>query len=127
MTPGSGPTPQIITVSRGRLGRHLLSGCRRTLTATGLAMAVVASPVLIGDTVYTYGYGNETPQPFSDRLQRLDKNKDGKLSPDEYGSDPVLNSIGRDEGDRDGIGTEDEGDVVAKKVLGPKCLIAFRI
>ncbi len=107
----------------------LLSGGRRTLTATGLARAVVASPVLIGDTVYTYGYGNETPQPFSDRLQRLDKNKDGKLSPDEYGSDPVLNSIARYEGqprrhrDRRRVGC-----VRKRKVFGselPDCL-AYR-
>ena len=123
----SGATPQIVTVSRGKLGMHLVSNGRRTLTATGLAMAVVASPVLVGDTVYTYGYGNETPAPFSERLKRLDKNKDGKLSPDEYGVDPVLNSIARYEGNRDGIVTEDEWDVFARKVLGPNCLIALRI
>jgi len=123
----SGATPQIVTVSRGKLGMHLVSNGRRTLTATGLAMAVVASPALVGDTVYTYGYGNETPVPFSERLKRLDKNKDGKLSPDEYGVDPVLNSIARYEGNRDGIVTEDEWDVFARKVLGPNCLIALRI
>jgi len=63
----------------------------------------------------------------SDRLQRLDKNKDGKLSPDEYGVDPVLNSIAKYEGNRDGIVSEDEWDVFARKVLGPNCLIALRI
>ena len=112
-----GGPPEIVTVSRGRLGMHSVSNGKRTLTMPGLAMAVVASPVLVGDTIFTYGYGNETPAPFSQRLDRLDKNKDGKLSPDEYGEDPVLNSIAKYEGNRDGIVTEDEWDVFARKVL----------
>src|SRR5262245_30555687 len=123
----AGTATQIVTVSRGQLGMHSLSNGRRTLTMPGLAMAVVASPVLVGDTVYAYGYGNETPAPFSQRLERLDKNKDGRLSSDEYGEDPVLNTIARYEGNRDGVVTEDEWDVFARKVLGPNCLIALRI
>ena len=77
--------------------------------------------------MYTFGYGVETPAPFSQRLERLDKNKDGKLSPDEYGDDPILNSVGKNAGNRDGIVTEEEWNVFANRVLGPNCLTAVRI
>ncbi len=124
-TPG-GP-PKVVTASRGKVGVYALADGRRIAAMPGLAVAIVASPVLDGDTMYTFGYGVETPAPFSQRLERLDKNKDGKLSPDEYGDDPILNSVGKNAGNRDGIVTEEEWNVFANRVLGPNCLTAVRI
>ena len=93
----------------------------------GLATAIVASPVLDGDTVYTFGYGVETPAPFAPRLQRLDKNNDSRLSPDGYADVPILNNVGRNAVNRDGVVSEDEWDIFAKRVWGPNCLMAIRM
>ena len=123
----AGSAPRIVTVSRGMFGIHGIKDGRRMVTLPGSAVAVVASPVLDGDTVYTFGYGVETPMPFKPRLERHDKNKDGKISPDEYADDPVLNNIGKNAGNRDGIVSEDEWYIFANRVLGPNCLMAVRI
>ena len=61
------------------------------------------------------------------RLEKLDRNKDGKLSSDEYGEDPILNNVGKNAGNRDGVVSEDEWDLFAKKVVGPNALLAVRI
>jgi outer membrane protein assembly factor BamB len=124
---GKAATPQIVTTSRGQFGMHRLADGRRAITVRGLATAIVASPVLDGDTVYAFGYGVETPAPFLPRLEKLDANKDGKLSSDEYGDDPILNNVAKNAGNRDGIVSEDEWDVFAKRVLGPNALVAIRI
>jgi len=118
---------QIVTVSRGILGLHRAVDGKRTATLPGLAIAIVASPVVDRQTVYTFGYGVESASPFAPRLQRFDKNKDGKLSPDEYGDDAVLNSIGRNAGNRDGIVVEAEFNRWAEGILGPNALHAISL
>ena len=122
-----GADPQVLTVSRGLLGLHRARDGRRAFTLPGFAMAVVSSPTLDGDTAYVFGYGVETPAPFAPRLERLDTNKDRRLSPDEYGVDPILNNVGRNAGNRDRIVTEDEWMIFANKVLGPNALFAVRL
>ena len=124
-TPGN--AAQVLTVSRGLLGLHSAADGRRAFTLPGLAMAVVSSPVLVGDTAYVFGYGVDTAAPFGPRLERLDANKDGRLSADEYGADPILNNVGKNAGNRDGIVTEDEWMLFANKVLGPNALFAVRL
>jgi outer membrane protein assembly factor BamB len=123
----SGADPQILTVSRGMLGLHQARDGRRAFTLPGFAMALVSSPTLDGDTAYVFGYGVETPAPFAPRLEKLDTNKDGRLSPDEYGIDPILNNLGKNAGNRDGNVTEDEWRTFADKVLGPNALFAVRL
>jgi outer membrane protein assembly factor BamB len=123
----SSGTPRIVTVSRGQMGLHDISDGRRTASVPGLATAIVSSPVIDADILYVFGYGVEVPAPFAPRLDRLDRNKDGTLSPEEYTDDPILNNVGKNAGNRDRIVSEDEWDVFAKRVLGPNCLIAIRI
>jgi outer membrane protein assembly factor BamB len=93
----------------------------------GLSTTIVGSPVVDGDTLYGFGYGSDEPPLFAPRLQQFDKNKDGRISPDEYGNDPIMNGIGKMFGNRDGIVTEDEWQTWQKKVLGPNCLFAVKI
>ncbi len=119
--------PQILTAARGQLGTHRIADGKRLLTLRGLPTAVVGSPVLDGNTVYVFGYGNEGPAPFSDRLNRLDTNKDGKLSPEEYGVEPFLTGIAKYVGNRDGIISEDEWLEKQKEIIGPNHLGAYRI
>ncbi|HYI97005.1 MAG TPA: PQQ-binding-like beta-propeller repeat protein [Bryobacteraceae bacterium] len=119
--------PRIITTSRGQFGVHAADTGKREFTLQGLPTAIVASPVLEGDTVYGFGYGVETPAPFAPRLERHDKNKDAVLTPDEFGDDPILNNLSKNAGNRDGVVSQDEWDLFAKRVIGPNCLIAIQM
>ena len=123
----AGAKPRVITTSRGQFGIHAAETGKREFTLQGLATAIVASPVLDGDTVYGFGYGVETPAPFAPRLERHDKNKDNILTADEFGDDPILNNLSKNAGNRDGVVSQDEWDLFAKRVIGPNCLIAIRI
>ncbi|MBI4905927.1 MAG: DUF1254 domain-containing protein [Acidobacteria bacterium] len=118
---------RIITVARGYFGLHNAADGRRTASLNGLATTIVGSPILDGDTVYVFGYGGDSASPFSTRLTRFDKNKDGRITLDEYTNDPIMASIGKNGGNRDGVVTEDEWDAWQRKVLGPNRLTALRI
>lgn len=125
--PSGARTPTIITVSRGMYGAHAPDNGKRIATLRGLAMTIVASPILHDDTLYAFGYGGDAPTPFSRTLARLDKNKDGKLTEDEYSDDAFVRGIAKFVGNRDMVVTEDEWDVKQKAVGGPTCLFALKI
>jgi outer membrane protein assembly factor BamB len=118
---------QIITASRGQLGAHRLDSGARSWSYDELSPAIVASPVLVDDTIFTFGYGNDSATPFSTMLDRHDKNQDGKLSADEYGNNAFLIGIGKYEGDRDRIVNQEEWDEKQRKVLAPSSLLAIRL
>jgi hypothetical protein len=119
--------PSILTVSRGQVGAHLAASGKRTMTFPGLPPTIVASPILDGDTLYFFGYGSESAAPFAAKLARLDKNKDGLLSPDEYGDDAYTRGVGKYKGNRDGIVDQSEWDEKAKETLGLNGLMAVKL
>jgi outer membrane protein assembly factor BamB len=82
--------PTILTVSRGMYGAYAPDTGKRIATLRGLATTIVASPILDGEMVYAFGYGGDAPTPFSRTLARLDTNKDGKLTQDEYTTDAFV-------------------------------------
>ncbi len=123
----NGGEPYVLTASRGQFGAHAVHTGKRAVTWRGLSSAIVSSAAMEGDTLYSFGYGSDAPAPFATRLARLDKNGDGKLSPDEYGVDPFLHGIAKYGGNRDMILTEDEWDAKQREVGGPTFLVAFRI
>jgi outer membrane protein assembly factor BamB len=119
--------PQILTASRGQLGTHRIADGKRLFTMHGLPTTVVGSPILNGNTMYVFGYGSDTPAPFSQRLARFDKDADGRLSPEEYGDEPFLAGIAKYKGNRDRIITEEEWNEKQKEVMGPNHLAAYRL
>ncbi len=123
----AGAAPQILTTSRGQFGAHLLETGKRTWSQHILSPAIVASPVLGQDTVFTFGYGHEAATPFSTALAKYDKNHDGQLSPDEYWSDPFIIAMGRFEGNRDLIVTKEKWDAKWRRVVAPSSLVAMRL
>lgn len=123
----AGGAPLILTASRGQLGVHLLTNGKRTQSLDSIATSIVASPGLNGDTVFAFGYGSDSPAPFTNRLSRYDKNQDGQLSPDEYGNDAFLRGIGKYVGNRDLTITKEEWDEKQRVVLGPNRLMAVRL
>lgn len=116
-----------LTVSRGLFGAHAVADGKRTLNLEGLSPAIVASPILDGDTLYLFGYGDDEAPPFSGRLQRLDKNGDGKLSLDEFGDDAFLRSIAKYGGNRDMMVSQDEWDERRRQILGHNGVMAIRL
>jgi len=122
------PDSRILTVSRGQIGLHAASNGKRLQSMqSGLPPTIVASPILDGDRLYFFGYGSEGPSPFASRLARQDKNKDGQLSPDEYGDDAFTRGIGKYKGNRDGIVTQEEWDQKQRETLGVNGLLAFEL
>lgn len=124
---GEGTAGQLLTASRGQLGLYEPEKGTRQFTLRGLPTTVVGSPVLAGGVLYVQGYGADAPAPFSQRLEKLDANKDGKLTADEYGDEPFLAGIAKYVGNRDMVITEDEWNLKQKEVMGPNCLVAYRL
>ncbi|MBL8214778.1 MAG: PQQ-binding-like beta-propeller repeat protein [Bryobacterales bacterium] len=122
--PGSGT--EILTVGANHLGGHRVADGRRTFT-TDASPSMVAGPVLDGSTLYAFGYGFQTSQPFARILERSDKNKDGVISPDEYGGVNVLRAVGQYIGNRDGVVTEEKWRLWNAHVHGPTGLVAVEI
>ena len=118
---------KIITVSRGQFGVHSAATGKREFSARGVPAAMVSSPVMVGDRVYFFGYGNDEPPPFSTRLAKLDKNGDGQLTPDEYGGDLVLLGIAKYIGNGDMIVTQEKWDAKQREILGPNGMMAYQI
>jgi outer membrane protein assembly factor BamB len=129
--------PIVLTAGPGQYGAHRLKDGKRVFTQPGLSPAMVASPVLAGDTVFAFGYGAATMASFSRALARLDKNHDGQITPDEYRdipgdtpdrqSEAVYVAMGKYMGNRDGIVTQDKFDAWSRHVAGPTGLLAVHL
>ena len=74
-----GQPPQIITAGGGVFGGHAVESGARLWTHAGMAPAMVASPVVTGDTVVGFGYGYDSAPSFADGLKRLDRDGDGRF------------------------------------------------
>jgi outer membrane protein assembly factor BamB len=122
-----GAAPVVITASRGQLGAHRVEDGQRLWSWKNLSPSEVASPVLVDDTLFTFGYGNDRASPFSTPLQRYDRNRDGKLSPDEYGDDAYLKGVGLFVGNLDGIVTQEEYDFRQNMSVAPSSLLAIQL
>ena len=123
----AGGVPVVVTASRGLLGAHRASDGKRLWTRANVAPSVVASPILDNDTLYTFGYGNDTISPFDPQLKKYDKNGDGQLTPDEYGDNAYLSGIGRFGGNRDGIVTKEKYEVRQRMALAPSSLLSIHL
>jgi outer membrane protein assembly factor BamB len=123
----AGLQPVIITASRGQLGAHRISDGERLWSWKKLSPSEVASPILVNDTLFTFGYGNDMASPFSRQLAKYDKNHDGQLTPEEYGDDQYLQGVGQFVGNRDGIVTKEKYDFRQNMSVAPSSLIAFQL
>lgn len=122
-----GGSAQILTVGDRRMGAHDLKSGKRTFTLPALAGAIVASPVLAGNTLYAFGYSFGRPLPFDARLAKLDKNGDGVLGIGEYEDNAWLTGMARFSGNQDGVLNRAEWDDVVRRLDGPSRLVAMRL
>jgi outer membrane protein assembly factor BamB len=123
----AGAAAAVITASRGQLGAHRVDNGKRLWSWKNLSPSEVASPILVNDTLFTFGYGNDRATPFSVPLKKYDKNHDGKLTPDEYGDDAYLSGVGLFVGNLDGVVTQEEFDFRQTMSGGPSSLLAIQL
>ena len=123
----AGVPPAVITASRGQLGAHRVDNGKRLWSLKTLSPSEVASPILVSDTLFTFGYGNDRATPFSVPLQKYDKNGDARLTPDEYGEDAYLKGVALFAGNNDGVVTKEEFDFRQNMSGGPSSLLAIQL
>jgi outer membrane protein assembly factor BamB len=123
----AGDRAAVITASRGQLGAHRVDNGKRLWSWKNLSPSEVASPILVNDNLFTFGYGNDRATPFSVPLQKYDRNADGKLTPEEYGDDAYLKGVGHFVGNTDGIVTKEEFDFRQNMSGGPSSLLAIQL
>ena len=118
---------QIVTVGANQIGGHRASDGKRTFTFAEASPSMVSSPIIDGNILYAFGYGFKTSQPFERLLERSDKNKDGVITPDEYGTVNVLRAAGQYMGNRDGTLTAEKWKQWNDHVMGANGLVAIDI
>jgi outer membrane protein assembly factor BamB len=123
----AGGAPVLVTASRGQLGAHRVSDGKRLWSRAKVAPSVVASPILDNDTLYTFGYGYDAMSPWAPYLEKYDKNRDGQLTPDEYGNNAYLTGIGRFGGNRDGIVTKEKYEACQRLSMAPSSLLSIHL
>ncbi len=123
----TGSAPVVLTASRGQLGAHRVDNGKRLWSWNKLSPSEVASPIVVNDRLFTFGYGNDRATPFSVPLQKYDRNADAKLTPDEYGEDAYLKGVGLFVGNNDGVVTQEEFDFRQSMSGGPSSLLAVQL
>ncbi len=116
-----------MTAAGGQYGAHAIATGERLWTHKGLAPAIVASPVVSGDTVVGFGYGYDATEPFAGTLAKLDSDKDGRLSLQECGTSAWLIGIAKYIGNRDGFVVESEWNDAWAKTIAPSSLVAVAL
>ena len=126
----AGVAPQIVTAGGGEYGGHAIASGERLWTHKGLAPAIVASPVLVGDTVFGFGYGYDATMPFAEALTRMDRDGDRRISVEEAGTSGIsawVIGIAKRIGDSDGFVTESEWNTAWADVVAPSSLVAVAL
>lgn len=123
---GAAGARQILTIGRGVIGSHQVDNGKRLWGQQAIPPAIVASPVVAGNTVYAFGYGNAANRDFSTGFLARDKDGDGVLSQEEYGSSAFMVGIAKYRGNRDGVLSQQEYVSTARETVAPSSLVAFR-
>ena len=92
-----------------------------------MAGAMLASPILEGDTLYAFGYNFGKPLPFDGPLSKRDKDGDGQLAANEYEGSVWLTGMAKFRGNQDGVLDREEWDAVQRRYAGPSPLVAMRL
>ena len=120
-------SPYILTVGDRMFGAHQLNSGRRTFTESSMAGAMVASPILEGDTLYAFGYNFGDALSFDGPLEKRDKDGDGQLAANEYEGSVWLTGMAKFRGNKDGVLDREEWDAVQSRYTGPSPLVAMRL
>jgi len=117
---------QLVTVSRGWIGSHRLDNGKRLWGHRTIAPAIVASPVLNGNTVYTLGYGNDSNRRWEPAFEQRDKDGDGVLNQAEHGDHAFMAGLAKYTGNKDGLLDMKEFLAGVQSTVAPSSMVAFR-
>lgn len=121
-----GRSPQIVTASRGFFGAHGLADGERLWGMKEVPPAIVASPIVHGNTVYVFGYGNDAANDFESGFDRRDKDSNAVLTAGEYEGSAFMLGLAKLEGNRDGLLSKEEYLTAYRATIAPSSLVAFR-
>ena len=125
----TGSAPQIVTAGGGQYGAHAVGTGERLWTHKGLAPAIVASPVVVGDTVVGFGYGYDSTPPFSEALAK-NRQRQGRpaLARRSAATSAWLIGIAKYYGNRDGFVDESpSGSRPWGTTIAPSSLVAVAL
>ena len=117
---------QIVTASRGWIGGHRLEDGKRLWGKAAISPAIVASPIVDGNTVYVFGYGIDGTSDFEGSFNQRDKDGDAVLGEEEYASSAFMVGLAKHTGDHDGVLTMPEWLSGVRSAVAPSSLVAFR-
>ncbi len=126
--PTHGPA-ELIVLGSTELDSYFLATGERHWWMTVGTFGAVAIPAASGDTVLVASQGTTQPwlPPFADMLKKYDKDKDGRLSYDEFKGDPDLGEhFGWLDSNSDNFLSEQEWNTARQLGLGPYGAIAIR-
>jgi outer membrane protein assembly factor BamB len=118
---------QIVTAGGGRFGGHAADDGARLWTHDGMAPAMVASPVVTGNTIVGFGYGYDGAPTFAEGLKRHDRDGDGRISVEECGTSGWCIGIAKRIGDRDGFIADQEWVSAHAPYVAPSSLVAVSL
>ena len=117
---------QIVTATSSQLNEHSAATGGSLWVFAGTSPAVIPSPLVAGDTVYSFGYGIQTAPLFSTQ-SKYDKNEDGQISPEEYGDVALLVMVGKHYGEANEFVTQEAWDKFFRFADKPSALVAVRL
>jgi outer membrane protein assembly factor BamB len=123
----TGDSLQVVTAGAGQYGAHALATGHRLWSHKGLANAIVASPVMTGNTLVGFGYGYDSTPPFSEALAKYDQDKDGRLSVKECGTSAWMIGMAKYQGARDSYVEEPDWLAAWAATIGPSSLVAVAL
>jgi outer membrane protein assembly factor BamB len=122
--PAQGAT-QIVTAAAGKFAGYNPANGVQTWERPGLSPAVVASPILNGKVVYSFGYGYESPMLYGEALGQWDEDGDGVLSGDEVAGSSWLYQTDKYKGNNDGTVSKQEWDDAFAQIVAPSSVVAL--
>lgn len=117
-----GGKPRLIITGSSRVDAYDLETGEDVWWAGKQGVYPIGSPVIFKDMVISVSEGSDTPEfpPFDSFLTRLDTNKDGRLSPEEWAKDAMFKDhFGWLDTNHDGFISRDEFEQKVKESLTP--------
>jgi outer membrane protein assembly factor BamB len=131
--PDNGPVQALVAGSHKLMSYSVESG-EQLWFVRGLTWQLKPTPVMDRDAIYVLGWAGgsdpgqqEEVQPFEEMLQRLDQNKDGKLSKEEIGDPKIVKDWAETDLDHSGYLEERDWEAYRNKRTAQNGFTAFRL
>lgn len=121
---------EITVIGPGKIAGYEVRTGKEMWAGTLPVASYVASPAVGSTIAFALSYSVEQVPSFDDQLKNLDRNKDGKLGPDEYGTGDnarIVESVGQMYGNKDGTVERAEWMELWREWVGRPALTGARL